>query len=219
MVRMDGTIAGPVLCRSRSSLITVAGSSPEAKRRSASRRSRGHEYEPGLSSATPARAIWTRCAASAARRRAVSTPQARQAAASRWAKSRPPRRRRYASLLCVSHNQTWHPCVRCLRERVPLPEYPQSAQDGPDASSAQPSGALTTMGAAAWSEARGDRGGDALGQSRRDRDRCPSPQHGCGVESSCVAPPWCPMVRQQPVTALHASVPIRSQLSVGSCND
>ena len=47
IVRTEGTIASPPVCCVRNSEITLRGASPAAKRRSASARSTGHEYEPG----------------------------------------------------------------------------------------------------------------------------------------------------------------------------
>lgn len=112
IVRTDGGLAGPSRWARRSSAITVAGGSPDANRRSASRRSIGHECDPGFP--CPSIAACSRCtwATSAARRRAPNTPEATHIAPSRSAKSRPPCLRMNASLPWASHSHIQIPWVR-----------------------------------------------------------------------------------------------------------
>lgn len=93
IVRTEGTVATSDRCRPRSSQMTDDGSSPRAKRTSASTRSRGQEYDPGPLGAS-SREHRSRWSSSAPRRRFVAIPFARQMVSRRVVNSSPDRRRR-----------------------------------------------------------------------------------------------------------------------------
>lgn len=110
--------------------MTAAGSSPAANRRSASRRTVGHVYDPGLAGVRGAMRMRSRSAERASERRAVRQPAERHTCMSDTTMSRPARLRRNAGSRCSSQSQTDTPRARCSCARRPRPFPTQIAHAG-----------------------------------------------------------------------------------------
>jgi len=110
--------------------MTGAGSPPAANRPSASRRTVGQVYDPGLPGVRGAIRIRSCSASRAFERRAVRQPAERHTCMSDTTMSRPARLRRNPGSRCASHSQTETPSVRCSRARRPRPLPTQIAHAG-----------------------------------------------------------------------------------------
>jgi hypothetical protein len=112
--------------------MTAAGSSPAANRRSASKRTVGHVYDPGLVGVPGAMRSWSWSAVSACERRAVKHPAERHTCMSDTTMSRPARLRRNSGSRCASQSHTLTPPGRCNWARFPCPLPTQIAHAGVD---------------------------------------------------------------------------------------
>jgi hypothetical protein len=135
MVVFDGGRASPCPARDRRRSITNRSGAPDAHERSASRRSRGQEYDPGLGrgAGSPAwRSSRSRCTSNALRRRAVKHPAASHTQLRVKKKSRPARRRWNDSERWAAHSHTDTPPGRTSWARSPSPRPMQIAHGGRD---------------------------------------------------------------------------------------
>jgi hypothetical protein len=89
--------------------MTRRGGSPAAKRRSASRRSAGHEYDPGRALGGAGASTRARWASSARWRALVRHPAPAQARVREATKSRPARRAWNPALRCAAQSHTVTP--------------------------------------------------------------------------------------------------------------
>lgn len=110
-MRGDGALTAAFEKRRRMSAATAALGSPEAHRRSASRRSSGHAYEPGSVGVGPRRTA-SSSARSAASRRFVKQPAALHTYDRLTTRSLPPRLATNSGLRWYPHSHTRTPFGR-----------------------------------------------------------------------------------------------------------
>jgi hypothetical protein len=135
MVVRDGGVASPREARARRRAITERRDAPRAHWSSASRRSCGHEYEPGRRrGGGPVRCLSSRsrCTSSARRRRAVKHPAARHTWLNDTEKSRPARERWNSRDRWAAQSHTETPPGRTSCARSPRPRPMQIAHGGRD---------------------------------------------------------------------------------------
>ena len=113
-------------------MIVTSARSPRAKHSSASRRSRGHAYDPGCrrAGARPSLPTIARCASSALDRARVRHPFERHERSSVTTKSRPAFARRNAAEWCPSQSHIRTPWVSSRSNVVPRVRSRQIAQTG-----------------------------------------------------------------------------------------
>ena len=129
-MRREGGTARPPPSRSLSSSATRPGASPAANRRSASRRSSGHAYDPGRPRPAGGPTTRARCARSARSLARVMHPAAAHARESDATKSRPARLVWNSTLRCAAHSHTETPDGRCSSARSPSPTPMHSRHGG-----------------------------------------------------------------------------------------